>query len=388
MASPSPTRTQTGCAKMLAEDEPFDSMESSASIKISHLPEKEYDFVEELSQDYLCPVTLELVLEPQQTACCGPHLSLEAATKLQQGGKPCPMCKEPNFTTIPDKFYKRKVNELKVRCPNKGSGCEWVGDLGSVDQHVNSCPKCLCQCDFCGFKDTYEVVTNDHSLVCVKYPESCPNQCEIVTVPRCDLEKHLTQCPLQLVECEFAEAGCQEKVPRRDLARHIEDGAHHHLLKVSLLNLNLNRELHHQIAELQGQNRELHHQIAELQRQNKQLQGQNRELQGQNKQLQGQLQQQGVGLQNKLHLQEKQVNDQFRETKTLLTKVDQKVAANGQRVVAFQTEFEVRDRQIKKQLEQNVKDQVPKQQPLRDETQIQGLPRFGYHGLQLSKEKT
>jgi len=173
------------CAKNLTEDEPFGSSESSASIKIPQLPEKEYDFVEEPSQDYICPVTLELLRDPQQTTCCGHHLSLEAATRLQQGGKPCPMCNESNLTTMPDKFYKRKVNELKVRCPNNGSGCEWVGDLGSLGQHANSCPKRPWQCDFCDFKGTYEVVTNDHFPVCVKYPEPCPNQCEMVTVPRC-----------------------------------------------------------------------------------------------------------------------------------------------------------------------------------------------------------
>ena len=227
--------TQPGCAKNLTEDEPFGSNESSASIKIPQLPEKEYDFVEEPSQDYICPVTLELLRDPQQTTCCGHHLSLEAATRLQQGGKPCPMCNEPNLTTMPDKFYKRKVNELKVRCPNKGSGCEWMGDLGSVDQHANSCPKRPWQCDFCDFKGTYEVVTKDHFPVCVKYPESCPNQCEMVSVPRCDLEKHLTHCPLQLVECEFSQAGCHERIPRQDLSRHMEEGAQRHLLSCLFL---------------------------------------------------------------------------------------------------------------------------------------------------------
>ena len=78
--------TQTGCAKNLTEDEPFGSNESSASIKIPQLPEKEYDFVEEPSQDYICPVTLELLRDPQQTTCCGHHLSLEAATGYSKVG--------------------------------------------------------------------------------------------------------------------------------------------------------------------------------------------------------------------------------------------------------------------------------------------------------------
>ena len=375
--------TQPCCAKNLTEDEPFGSSESSASIKISHLPEKEYDFVEELAQDYLCPVTLELLRDPQQTTCCGHHLSVEAATRLQQGGKPCPMCNEPNLTTMPDKFYKRKVNELKVRCPNKGSGCEWVGDLGSVDQHVNSCPKRPCQCDFCGFKDTYEVVTNDHSPVCVKYPEPCPNQCEIGTVPRCDMEKHLTQCPLQLVECEFAQAGCREKIPRQNLSCHMEEGAQCHLLSMSLFNLNLTRELHQkmdekdrQIVTLQEQNRELQQQNEELQQQGKQTEKQlslvQDAIQQQGRTAADDLKQQVAILQQKLEQQEKQSENLSGKTTVLLHKLDKKVVAkvadlqtrveqqveqldkkvvaNGQKVAALQTRVEQQGEQLDKKV--------------------------------------
>ena len=356
MASP----TQPCCAENHAVDEPFDSSESSASFKVSHLPEKEYDFVEEPSQDYLCPVTLELLRDPQQTTCCGHHLSLEAATRLQQGGKPCPMCKEPNLATMPDKFYKRKVNELKVRCPNKGSGCEWVGDFRSMDQHSNSCPKRPCQCDFCGFKGTYEVVTNDHSPVCVKYPEPCPNQCEIGTVPRCDMEKHLTQCPLQLVECEFAQAGCHERIPRQDLPRHMEEGAQRHLLSMSLFNLNLTRELHQkmdekdrQIATLQEQNRELQQQGKQTE---KQLSLVQEVIQQQGRMAADDLKQQVAMLQQKLEQQEKQSENLSGKTTVLLDKLDKKVVANGQKVAALQTRVEQQGERMKEQREQHRKE--------------------------------
>ena len=361
--------TQPGCAKNLTEDEPFGSNESSASIKIPQLPEKEYDFVEEPSQDYICPVTLELLRDPQQTTCCGHHLSLEAATRLQQGGKPCPMCNEPNLTTMPDKFYKRKVNELKVHCPNKGSGCEWVGDLGSVDQHANSCPKRPWQCDFCDFKGTYEVVTNDHFPVCVKYPEPCPNQCEMVSVPRCDLEKHLTHCPLQLVECEFSQAGCHERIPRQDLSRHMEEGAQRHLLSMSLFNLNLTRELHkkmaekdQQIATLQEQNRDLQRQLQQQGKQTERqlsllqdtIQQQGRKsadnLKQQVAMLQQKIEQQGVVLQSKIDQQEK---GHLRKTTVLLDELDKNVVANGQTIMALQSKVEQQGEQLDKKVVAN-----------------------------------
>ncbi|CAI8056920.1 hypothetical protein GBAR_LOCUS31003 [Geodia barretti] len=47
-------------------------------------PDKEFDFLERPSQDFFCPVSLELLLEPQLTSCCGHHLSLEVANRLQK----------------------------------------------------------------------------------------------------------------------------------------------------------------------------------------------------------------------------------------------------------------------------------------------------------------
>ena len=80
----------------------------------------------------------------------------------------------------------------------------------------------------------------------------------------------MTECPLQLVEFELVQAGCCERIPQQDLSRHMEEGALRHLLSMSLLNLNLTRELHQkmaqkdqQIAELQGQLQEQNRKLEE-----------------------------------------------------------------------------------------------------------------------------
>lgn len=213
----------------------------------------EYDFVEELSQDYMCPVTWEVLRDPQQTTCCGHHLSLEAATTLQQDGKSCPICNEPNLATVPDKFHKRKVNDLKVRCSNKKNGCGWVGDFRSLGQHSDGCAKRPWQCDYCDFKGTYDEI-DDHIPLCVK---PCPNHCEVSAISCGDLEKHLSECPLQPVECEFAGAGCKKNLLRQDLSRHMKEGAQRHLLIVQEQNKELRRKLEqmrNQIAESDEKN--------------------------------------------------------------------------------------------------------------------------------------
>ena len=104
------------------------------------LPE-EFDFVERPLEDFFCPVTFELLLDPHQTTCCGNHLSKRAVTRLKSEGKPCPICKEPDLATSLDKYHRRKVRAVQVRCPHTPSGCEWVGEVGELSQHIQTCLK-------------------------------------------------------------------------------------------------------------------------------------------------------------------------------------------------------------------------------------------------------
>ena len=308
----------------IAKDEQSDLWDWSASVQTEEPSEQEYDFIEDLSQDFFCPVTFELLRDPQLTTCCGHLLSQRVVTKLQQEGKPCPMCKDHSFPSVPNKHFKRKVEELKVRCSHERNGCTWEGQLGNLDHHSKSCPKRPWQCQYCDFSGTYNIGTTDHLPNCTKYPEPCPNQCDIGTqVPRCDMEKHLTECPLQLVECEFAQAGCRERIPRQDLSRHMEEGAQRHLLSMSLLNLSLTRELHQkmaekdqQIAELQEQSRKLEEHIKFLQEQGKQTKEQLQTQDGKITDLQQKIQQQITGAQEQL---ERKVSEQHKEMEKLIS---------------------------------------------------------------------
>ena len=228
--------------------------------------ESDHDFVEKPSEDFFCPVTFDILREPHLTPCCGNHLSAIAVTKLQ--GQPCPVCKEPNLNTVPDKYFKRKVNELKLRCPNKSLGCEWVGELGSLDRHLSqnsvegecqfvtvACPyfcgdgfqRCQLQghkanscnnrpfiCRYCNHEATYIKVTDDHWPVCEKYPLHCPNECGEDVIERQHLQKHLDEnCPLQVIKCEFSYAGCKVECQRRYMQTHVDENMKVHLSKVS-----------------------------------------------------------------------------------------------------------------------------------------------------------
>ena len=310
---------------------------------------QDYDFVEQPDQDFYCPVSLEILLEPHQTLCCGHHISQEAANRLTREGKPCPMCKSEDLVTQVDKYFKRNtINKLKVRCPHKKSGCDWMGELGDLNLHSNSCPKRPWTCQHCNFDTIYEVGTSDHTPNCTKYPEPCPNCCEIGTVPRCDVEKHLLVCLLQLVHCEFAHAGCDVKVPRGDLAKHMTENAQHHLMSTTLLNLRLTRELHQKMEEKDQQ-------IVHLQQQVKEL----------NSKVRTTYQQQTRDIDTKLQQQTKDLDTKLQQqTKDLDTKLQQQTRDLD---TQSNTKFQQQARDIDTKLQQQTKDLDTKlQQQTRD----------------------
>ena len=227
-------------------------------------PEKEFDFVERPSQDFFCPVSLELLLEPQQTSCCGNHLSLEVAARLRREGKACPVCNGEQWSAMPDKYHRRRVHEVRVRCWNKDSGCGWVGEVNELKRHAVSCDKRPWECEYCGLKCTVGEGEGKHWPDCHKFPEPCPNGCEVGSVERCGVEQHLSVCPLEPVACEMKEFGCSVVVPRRELATHMRESELQHLTAMTALNLRLTRQLQQESAERDRRMEQLTQEVAKM----------------------------------------------------------------------------------------------------------------------------
>ena len=227
---------------------PSPSDEKPASIDSASKPGlhkllKDLEFVKKPSENYLCPVTFDMLLEPQLTSCCGHHLSQVTVTRLQIERKPCPMCNGANWSSMLDKSFRRKVHEQMVYCPHKGNGCEWVGEMNDVIRHVESCMKRPWECQYCALKCTYGEGGGKHWPTCTKFPEPCPNGCEVGSVERCNMEQHRSVCSLQPVACEMKEFGCSVVVPRKELATHMRESELQHLTAMTMLNLRLCRQL-------------------------------------------------------------------------------------------------------------------------------------------------
>ena len=108
--------------------------------KPMRLSKEDYLFVEEPSEDFFCPVTRSLLLQPHLTSCCGNHISQEAASSIQREGGACPLCNTHPWNTIFSKHFQHQVELLQVFCCYEDRGCEWQGEQARYEEHILSCP--------------------------------------------------------------------------------------------------------------------------------------------------------------------------------------------------------------------------------------------------------
>ena len=188
-----------------------------------------------------------------------------------------------------DLFHKRNVLSLKVRCPHKEVGCEWEGELGSLEEHTNRseegkcryvevncpyscgervqrrnleehksqhCPLRSFTCQYCNHKATYQEVIKEHWPVCEKYPLPCPNACGEKNIERQHLQGHMEQtCPVQVIECELSYAGCGAQLQRCRMPAHMKADTEAHLSLVAQVS-KVVPELQVTVQQLIDQNRQ------------------------------------------------------------------------------------------------------------------------------------
>ena len=96
-------------------------------------------FVNEPSNDHLCPICVEPLIQPFLTDC-GHYLCYTCRGRLLASGRDqCPECREPNGAKDArlNKHLQRQVNSLKVRCRHHEVGCQWVGELMYLKEHLD-----------------------------------------------------------------------------------------------------------------------------------------------------------------------------------------------------------------------------------------------------------
>ena len=248
-----------------------------------------------------CPICLQILREPHLINCCGHNYCEACIERVGKDGKPCPLCNEPGFTTMANKGLKRTLHEFRVYCPHRLSGCEWEGELGRLDEHLNSdplperqlkgcpfaviecfhckegirrdkiaghqlerCPQRPYMCEYCAeYKSTFEDVAHSHWPECKCFLLPCPNECTPSGsgIQRQCLDQHVKeQCPLTVVQCELHHAGCEVTLPRKDMADHMKEDSIAHISLLAAENHRLSKRLlekEEQICLLTQQNAEL-----------------------------------------------------------------------------------------------------------------------------------
>ncbi len=251
----------------------------------------ECEFVEQLPSFFQseCPICLLVLRDPYQVTCCGKSFCEDCIQLIKSANKPCPCCKKENFKRFPNLGLKQPLYSFNVYCCNKAKGCDWQGELGQLDQHLNlnpdedkqliGCAFAQVECLFCddvyeryqlenhqqaeclerpftcfmclNYESTYDEVTNYHAPVCECRPVECPNSCADDNLQHRHLEEHLSsQCPLSLVECEFSHAGCDVEVCRKDLPSHLSDSMVTHMSLLARENRDLKLQLEKQAEDL------------------------------------------------------------------------------------------------------------------------------------------
>ena len=242
----------------------------------------EYEFVDQVPEDYFCKMCKHVAREPNITSCCIEVLCKACIDVIIQDKKPCPSCESNDIKALGLHVkYQRKILALEVRCTMKDRGCPWTGQLQHLDAHLDvttgdcqyvdvECPKKCVQkvqkrnvdthlandctnrdyrCPHCNFANKYHVVTK-HFDVCLYYPLACPNRCG-ATFERDDLQDHMKMCRLEEVQCVFNSAGCQAKFIRENEDEHMDQNTQKHLALMPAATLRICQDFEQRLQEQQ-----------------------------------------------------------------------------------------------------------------------------------------
>ena len=80
---------------------------------------------------------MKVLKDARLTVCCGQHYCDICLTQWLQKQRTCPHCRKNNFQSVLNLEKIREINEFRIRCINHWKGCEWIGELGALKEHVN-----------------------------------------------------------------------------------------------------------------------------------------------------------------------------------------------------------------------------------------------------------
>jgi len=234
-------------------------------------------FTQPLNIHLECPICFDIMKDPVLCTAQGHTFCRHCVTSHLGRSKTCPNCREPlqKDKLLPNRLVCSLIEDAEVYCftyefteeerikgrkkKRKDEHCEWTGKLKDAEAHNSQCEFTLMNCPHdgcnnnCLRKDlpshvedcTYRPVLCEwcqvlksadsidlHLQCCSNRPVPCPYNCVDVNgeilrfLPR-ELDQHIFLCPMELVNCAFADSGCKITLQRKDMLLHEQDaGAH------------------------------------------------------------------------------------------------------------------------------------------------------------------
>ena len=224
----------------------------------------DYTFVDTPPDRLVCKICHLPSRDPHLTDCCGTIFCkscLERARQATTVSTACAHCRAEKFDSMINKQADREIKSLHIYCTNKEKGCEWQGELNDINNHLGNsdgcqfeevkcsnecgkmierryltshveteCPHRKVNCQYCHDTGEHQFIEGQHKEECPKLPLPCPNKCEVESVPREDMEAHLTSCHSELTHCEYHNMGCKIMVARKDQEKHKKEKMEDHLM--------------------------------------------------------------------------------------------------------------------------------------------------------------
>ena len=103
-----------------------------------------------------------------------------------------------------------------------------------VDHMTSNCPRRKVNCQYCHINGEWKIIEGKHKEECNKFPLACPNNCEVGTVHRENMEAHRKECPLEMIQCEYHNVGCDVRIARKRKRSHLDENMQNHLQMTKL----------------------------------------------------------------------------------------------------------------------------------------------------------
>ena len=251
----------------MATEKTYNAVDSKQQLLLIEIKTGRYGgYKQELLADILTELQIDFYL---CTKCNG--LMRDACQIGEEQDLACEGCVGEGEKPVPIIKPRKKILELRAKCPLADRGCVWKGTVGEIEIHLDECPEfivnCLNRCDVIlkrskllnhceneclnrkincmHCKAEMEFKEREFHLTrCPELPLSCPNKC-LNDFPRKNINSHIEyHCLNTMVQCTN---GCKMKMKRSKLLNHSENEC-------------LNRKINcmHCKAEMQFKEREFH----------------------------------------------------------------------------------------------------------------------------------